>query len=164
MRLPQSPEAELGLTNDQNIETMFRSAVIANWADLARMPASEPLLQIEYQLRVDGTVDSVQVWSSVKRGYWLRVCSYWMSGSKSHVIGIHFDNGYESEGLTRVLTLLMRHQHLFPVSVNTAPTGVLQVINPTENDLKTAKCSITTAFARENSFASGRRRDISKLN
>jgi len=137
---------------DENFEHILESAVVVSWADLMRSGHSG-LINIEYGFAPTGTLDYLQVWSSKKRGYWLLVCTYWMSASKSHKAGVHFDNGYASEGLAHILEVVMQHQSLFALPHNLGRQGLLQIVTPTEKEGKAAAASISDAFDRINSRA-----------
>jgi len=136
---------------DESLERILESAVVVSWADLMR--GRSGLIHIEYRFAPDTTLDHLNVWSSVKRGYWLLACSYWMTASQSHDAGIHFDNGYESEGLAHNLEAVMRHQDLFSLPHNLGRDGLLQVGTPTEQERKAAAASINDAVGRVNSLA-----------
>jgi hypothetical protein len=142
---------------DENLERILESAVVVNWADLMRGGQSG-LIHIEYGFTPTGTLDYLQVWSSQKRGYWLLACTYWMSASKSHDAGVHFDNGYESEGLAHILEVVMQHQNLFGLPQNLGRQGLLQIGTPTETESKAAAASINEAFERVNSLADQQQR------
>lgn len=133
------------LYQDQNLERVLESAVVVSWADLMRGGQSG-LIHIEYGFSPSGTLDSLQVWSSITRGYWLLACSYWMSASKLHDSGVHFDNGYQSEGLARILAVVMQHQHAFALPPNLGWQGLLQITTPTETESIAAAASIRDAF------------------
>ena len=133
------------LYQDQNLERVLESAVVANWADLMRGRQSGSI-HVEYGFLPNGTLDYLQVWSSRTRGYWLLACSYWMSASKLHDKGVHFDNGYQSEGLARNLAVVMQHQHAFALPPNLGRQGLLQITNPTETESVAAAASMRDAF------------------
>ncbi|HEU5239795.1 MAG TPA: hypothetical protein VFU37_21870 [Pyrinomonadaceae bacterium] len=136
---------------DENFEHILESAVIVSWADLMR--GQSGLIHIEYGFAPSATLDYVKVWSSIRRGYWLLACTYWMSASQSHDIGIHFDNGYESEGLAHILEVVMQHQSLFALPQNLGRQGLLQIGTPTEKESKAAAASVNDAIDRVNSLA-----------
>ena len=133
------------LYQDQNLERVLESAVVASWADLMR-GRQNGLIHIEYGFAASGTLDHLQVWSSIKRGYWLLACSYWMSASKLHDSGVHFDNGYQSEGLARNLAVVMQHQHAFALPPNLGQQGLLQITTPTETESIAAAASMRDVF------------------
>ena len=74
------------LNQDQNLERILESAVVVSWTDLLRGDKSG-LIHIEYGFAPSGTLDYLQVWSSITRGYWLLACSYWMSASQLRIPG-----------------------------------------------------------------------------
>jgi len=138
-------------TKAEDIERILESAVVVNWADLIGGRQSG-LIRIEYSFdRSDTLLDCVRVWSSIRRGYWLLACTYWMSASGSHSAGVRFDNGFKSEGLAHILELVMQHQNLFALPRNLGREGVLQIAMPTEKERTAATVSINEALNRVNS-------------
>jgi hypothetical protein len=125
----------------QNLERVLESAVVVSWADLTRGGRSG-LVHIEYGFSPSGTLDYLQVWSSIRRGYWLLACSYWMSPSQLHDSGVHFDNGYQSEGLAHILQVVMQHQSAFSLPPNLGRQGLLQITTPTEIESMAAAASM----------------------
>src|ERR1700757_2078997 len=134
----------------QNIERVLESAVVVSWADLMR-GVQGGLVHIEYGFSPIGTLDYLQVWSSIKRGYWLLACSYWMSPSKVHGSGVHFDNGSQSERLAHILTVVMQHQSAFALPSSLGRQGLLQITTPTEKESMAAAASIRAASDRAGS-------------
>ena len=133
------------LNQDRNLERVLESAVVMSWADL--MPGAQSgLIHIEYGFPPGGTLDYLQVWSSIKRGYWLLACSYWTSASKLPDSGVHFDNGYQSAGLAHILEVVMQHQDAFALPPNLGPQSVLQIPPPTEIESRAAAASIKDAL------------------
>src|SRR5437867_10077794 len=130
---------------DQNLERVLESAVVMSWAGLMR-GAENGLIHIEYGFSPSGTLDYLQLWASITRGYWLLACSYWMSPSKLHDSGVHFDNGYQSEGLARNLAVVMQHQYAFALPPNLGRQGLLQITTPTETESIAAAASMRDAF------------------
>jgi hypothetical protein len=123
--------------HDEHFEQILEAAIVMNWADLMHGDGSGRV-RIEYGLAPEAKLDYLQVWSSIRRGYWLLACTYWMSASESHGTGVYFDNGYESESLARTLEVLMQHQNLFGLPQNRGRHGVLQIVRPTEKESKAA--------------------------
>jgi hypothetical protein len=128
----------------QDLDRVLESAVVMSWKDLMR-DAQTGFVHIEYGFSASGTVDHLQVWSSTRRGYWLLACSYWMSPSKLHDGGVHFDNGYQSDGLAHVLPVVMEHQSAFALPPNLGGQGLLQITTPTEKESMAAAASIKDA-------------------
>jgi hypothetical protein len=138
------------LNENQNLERILESAVVVSWADLMR-GAQSGLIHIEYGFAPSGTLDYLQVWSSITRGHWLLACEYWMSPSTSHGAGVHFDNGYQSEGLAHILEVVMQHQNAFALPPNLGRQGLLQITRPTEEESTTAAASVSEACDRVSS-------------
>ena len=132
------------LNQVQNVERILESAVVVSWADLMR-GAQSGTVHIEYDFSAGRTLDHLQVWASVRRGYWFLACSYWMSASKLHDSGVHFDNGYQSEGLAHILTMVMQHQSAFALPPNLGRLGVLQITTPSEIESMAAAASVRDA-------------------
>jgi hypothetical protein len=137
---------------NETLEHILKSAVVVSWADLMR--GRSGLIHIEYAFAPSGALDYVKVLSSVKRGYWLLACTYWMSPSQFHDTGVHFDNRYESKGLANILDVVMQHQNLFDPPQNFGGQGMLLIEAPTEKESKAAGDSIKAVIDRVNSHAS----------
>ncbi len=133
------------MNQSQNFDQILESAVVANWVDLMR-DAQSGLIHVEYGFAPSGTLDYLQVWSSIARGRWFLACAYRMSASGFHDTGVHFDNGYESEGLARVLELVIAHQNAFTAPRNLVRPGLLQIATPTQQETSAATASVSEAF------------------
>lgn len=121
------------LNQDQYLERILESAIIVSWADLTR-GTQGGLIHIEYGFAPSGSLEYLQVWSSVARGHWLLACAYWMSASKVHGAGVHFENEYQSEGLAHILEVVMQHQNAFALPANLGRQGLLQIKTPTDEE------------------------------
>jgi len=130
------------LNQVQDLERVLEAAVVVSWADLIHGVQSG-VVHIEYGFSPSGTLDDLQVWSSIRRGYWLLACSYRMSPFQVH--GVHFDNGYQSEGLAHNLGVVMQHQNAFTLPPNLGRRGLLQITTPTEKESIAAVASIKDA-------------------
>ena len=135
---------------DETFDRILESAVVVSWADLMRGQSGS--IHIEYGFAPSGTLDYLQVWTSITWGYWLLACTYGMSASQSHNTDVHFDNGYESKGLAHILEAVMQHQNLFALPHNFGRKGLLQVVTPTEKESKAAAARISVALDRVNSL------------
>lgn len=138
--------------NAQSLDRILESAVIASWPDLMK-DAKSGLIHLEYTFAPDGSLEYLKLWSSTIRGHWRLACEYWMSASAFHDKGIHFDNGFRSEGLTQTLEFVMQHQQAFAASSDCGRTGLLQIQVPTEEESTVAARSVSEAFCRVNSFS-----------
>ena len=137
---------------DEHFEQILEAAIVVNWADLMRSGGNGQA-RMEYGCAPDGKLDYFQVWSSIRRGYWLLACTYWMSASEVHGTGVYFDNGYESEPLARIFEVLMKHQNLFGLPRNRDRHGSLQIVKPTEKESKAAADWINETVDRVTSLA-----------
>jgi hypothetical protein len=130
---------------NQSLEQVLESAIVVSWADLMR-GTQNGLIHIEYCFASSGTLDYLQVWSSITRGHWLLACEYWMSPSEFRSAGVHFENGYQSEGLAQILESVMRHQTAFSLPADLGRQGLLQITTPTEDESSAAAASVSEAF------------------
>ena len=131
----------------QNLEGVLESAIIVSWADLMRGTPSG-LIHVQYGFASEGTLDYLQIWSSISRSQWLLACEYWMLPSTFHPAGVHFSNGYQSEGLAKILDSLMQHQTAFCLPADLGRQGLLQISTPTQEESTTAATSVNKAYDR----------------
>jgi hypothetical protein len=132
---------------DQSLDLVLESAIVVSWAELMRS-AETGLVHIEYGFAANGTLDYLKVWSSISRGHWLLVCEYWMSTSRFHSTGVHFENGYRSEGLAHILESVMQHQTSFSLPADLGRQGLLQIQTPTKEEDVGAAASVKEALYR----------------
>lgn len=129
----------------QSLDKVLESATVVSWTDLMR-GAQTGVIHIEYGFAPGDTLDYLKVWSSISRGHWLLACGYWMTVSTFHDGGIHFENGYRSDGLAQILESVMQHQSAFILPVNMGRQGLLQIATPTEEETATAATSVRDAY------------------
>jgi hypothetical protein len=132
---------------NESLDRTLESAVIVFWNDLVQN-AQTGLIHVEYGFAPTGTLDYLKIWSSLTRGHWLLACEYWMSESTFHSVGVHFDNGYASKGLSNILERVMQHQLSFVLPANLGRQGLLQIPTPTEQERAAAGESIRDVFDR----------------
>jgi hypothetical protein len=130
-----------------NLEQILQSAVVISWDDLMRSTHTG-LIHIEYGFAAGGTLDYLKVWSSLTRGHWLLACEYWMSANTFHGAGVSFSNGYQSEGLVRILEPVMQHQNSFVLPPNLGRQGLIQISTPTVEESAAAAALINVAVDR----------------
>lgn len=104
--------------------------------------AQTGLIHIEYGFAPTGTLEYLKVWSSITRGHWLLACDYWMSANTFHHIGVRFKNGYQSEGLARILESVMQHRNSFLLPPDLGRQGLLQIPTPTERESAAAAITV----------------------
>jgi hypothetical protein len=129
----------------QSLDLILESAIVVYWADLMH-GIETGLIHIEYGFSTSGTLDYLKVWSSVSRGHWLLACGYRMPASAFHRARVHFDNGFQSEGLAHILELVMEHQNSFVLPPNLGRQGLLQISTPTEEESAAAATSVKETF------------------
>ena len=130
---------------NQSLERILESAIVVSWEDLMH-GAQTGLIHIEYNFAPDATLEYLKVWSSITRGHWFLACEYWMSASKFHSAGIHFENGYQSGTLAHILEVIMQHQDGFALVPNLGRQGLLQVPTPTQQKSTAAAASMCEVF------------------
>jgi len=130
---------------NKGLEGALESAIIVSWTDLMHS-AQTGLIHLEYGLAPTGTLEYLKVWSSITRGHWLLACEYWMSANAFHRIGVRFENGYQSEGLARILEFVMQHQDSFVLPPNLGRQGLLQIPTPTEKESAAAAITVNDAI------------------
>jgi hypothetical protein len=62
-------------------------------------------------------------------------------------MGIHFDNGYQSESLAHIMETLMQHQIAFSLPADLGRQGLLQLSAPTPEESLAASASVTEALS-----------------
>jgi hypothetical protein len=129
------------LDENKSLERALESAIIVSWTDLMH-GAQTGLIHIEYGFAPTGTLEYLKVWSSITPGHWLLACEYWMSANTFHHIGVRFENGYQSEGLARILEFVMQHQNSFLLPPNLGRQGLLQIPTPTEKESAAAAIAV----------------------
>jgi hypothetical protein len=130
---------------NKSLDRALESAIIVSWTDLMH-DADTGLIHVQYGFAPTGALDYLKVWSSITRGHWLLACEYWMTANRFHEVGIRFQNGYESEGLARILEFMMQHQGSFVLPPNLGGQGLLQIPRPTEEEITLAAISVNAAI------------------
>jgi len=127
-----------------SLDRILECAAVVSWADLMPLNGSG-LIHIDYAFCPGGTIEYLKLWASTTRGHWRLVCEYWMSDSSFHLRGIHFEVGYKSEDLAHSLELIMRHQSAFVASPNLGRNGLLQIQQPTQEQIEAAGAAVAEA-------------------
>ncbi len=133
--------------SNQSLDRTLECAIVVSWPDLTH-GAQTGLIHVEYGFAPTGTLDYLKVWSSIARGHWLLACEYWTLANTFHSTGVHFDNGYESEGLAHILEFVMQHQTSFVLPPNLGRQGLLQIATPTAEESAAAAALINAVFDR----------------
>ncbi len=136
---PQSMPAQL----DVKLDHMLESAVALNWKDLVQ-GQSNGLVQIEYHVGGDRSVDCLKMWCSTPRGYSSLICNYSVNPGWSN--GPSFSNGFHSRDLGRLLESIMLNQNLFQLVSEPNSNVVLQVGPPTPEQIESATVLLRDVF------------------
>jgi hypothetical protein len=129
----------------QNVQLsqILVSAVVLNWSDLVQA-ATGGLLQIEYHIGGERSVDSLKMWCSAVGGYWSLICDYSVNSGWAN--GPRFSNGFHSRNLGRFLESIMLNQGLFQHAPEINGNVVIQVGPPTQEEIAAAKRLMVEAF------------------
>jgi hypothetical protein len=71
-----------------------------------------------------------------------------MSATTVHSAGVHFHNGYQSEGLARILESVMQHQTAFSLPADLGRQGLLQIPTPTQEESVAAAALVSEVLDR----------------
>ena len=129
------------------IQRVLESAVILSWNDLLQNGHSG-VIHVEYATAPEITLQYLKVWQSRKRGGWSLVCEYWMSpgSGRTSPTGLTFNNGFQSQGLSQMLEIIMQHQRSFVTCAPTTSVGLMQVHQPTEKQTSAAAACMKHAY------------------
>ncbi len=142
-------------TSNVPLDRILESAVILGWKDLGQSP-TEGLVQLEYHIGRERSIEYLKMWCANGRGYWSLVCDYSVNPGWSG--GPRFANGYHSRELGRLLEAIMMNQAMFQHSCQADCNVVIQVAPPTEEQMATATQQMAETFAKPAVTASKPRR------
>jgi hypothetical protein len=115
------------------LDVVLSDAVVLSWGDL--MPElTSGLIHIEYHVEPLGSVEYIKVWAAASRGYWSLICEHWMRWDTGHQSGLHFANGYKSDGMEKMLDTIMQRQGILLVGTAAGKDRMIQVYPPTDAD------------------------------
>ena len=130
-------------THDVTLDHVLECAVVLNWKDLVQ-GQSNGLVQIEYHVGGEGSVDCLKMWCSTPRGYSSLICNYSVNPGWSS--GPCFSNGFHSRDLGRLLESIMLNQNLFQLVSEPKSNVVIQVGPPTPEQVESAKLQLSDIF------------------
>ena len=128
---------------DVKLDHALESAAILNWKDLVQGQAAG-LVQIEYHVGGERSVDCLKMWCSTPRGYSSLICNYSVNPGWSS--GPCFSNGFHSRDLGRLLESIMLNQNLFQVASEPNSNVVIQVGPPTPEQVELARLQLSEIF------------------
>lgn len=120
-----------------SVYQVLEYAIVVSWEELMHA-AKSGVVHLEYRTGSARSLEALHILSSRSRGYWNRVCEYSMHGSTSHRQGLHFNSGYHSEQLSRLLPWVMQHQEEFSNESGPCCGGLLQIASPSEQETEIA--------------------------
>jgi hypothetical protein len=135
---PQPPPA-----HDVKLDHILESAVVLSWQDLLQ-GQSAGLVQIEYHVGADRSVECLKMWRSTPQGYSSLICNYSVNPGRSG--GPCFSNGFHSRDLGHLLESIMLNQNLFQLGSEPHSNVVIQVSAPTPEQVETAKLQLSDSF------------------
>src|SRR5947207_521222 len=135
----EQPAASIQLDN------ILQSALILGWKDLGQSP-TEGMVQIEYHVGQERSVEYLKMWCANGRGYLSLVCDYSVNPEWSG--GPRFVNGYHSRELGRLLEAIMMNQAMFQHACKPGSNVLVQVGPPSEEQIARATQRVAESFAK----------------
>jgi len=128
---------------DVKLDHVLESAVVLNWKDLVQGQAAG-LVQVEYHVGGERSVDCLKMWCSTPRGYSSLICNYSVNPGWSG--GPCFSNGFHSRDLGRLLESIMLNQNLFELATEPNRNVVIRIGAPTPEQVESAKLQLSEIF------------------
>lgn len=138
-----APQTPSGLSLPFN--DILESAVILNWASFG-LPSDGGMVQLEYHVGADLSIEYVKIWSSTPRGYLSLVCDYVVAAHRPNGAGARFSNGFHSRDLGQTLDLILMNQNLFSNQWRANHNTMIQVRPPSEDQIALAKERVKDAL------------------
>jgi hypothetical protein len=142
--LTTAPQAPTGETLPLN--TILESAVVINWAAFGQ-PADGGMVQLEYHVGAELSVEYLKIWCATTRGYLSLVCDYVVAVHRPNGAGARFANGFHSRDLGRFLDSIMMNQNLFSHGCRANGNVIIQVKPPNEEQTLQAKQRVAEALS-----------------
>lgn len=105
------------------------------------------MVQVEYHVGTEHSIEYLKIWSATARGYLSLVCDYAVAVHRPNGAGAHFSNGFHSRDLGRFLDSILMNQNLFSHGCRPNSNVVIQVRPPTEDQISVAKERVTEALS-----------------
>lgn len=141
-RIPKSNRTDSLMTPRvrQNLGSILESAVVLSWADLLEGHRLG-FIHVEYAFSPEGTINKLELWSSTVRGHWRLI-----GGLGTELNGrLQFEERYMSADLASNLEFILHHQTAFSPLENYGRAGLLQIKNPTQDEIDIASVVMKTA-------------------
>jgi hypothetical protein len=133
---PQTPTAELVPLNQ-----ILESAIILNWASFGHS-SDGGMVQVEYHVGTENSIEYLKIWSANTRGYLSLVCDYAVAWHRPNGAGARFANGFHSRDLGRFLDSILMNQNLFTHGCRANCNVKIQVGPPKEEQVEQAKLKV----------------------
>ena len=138
---PQTPSGAL-----LELNSILESAVFLSWSAFGQ-PSGDGMVQLEYHVGAELSIEYLKIWSATSRGYLSLVCDYAVAADRPNGTGARFANGFHSRDLGRVLDSIMMNQNLFSHSCRANCNAIIQVKPPSEEQLEHAKQRVNDALS-----------------
>jgi len=138
---PQAPTGELLALN-----TILESAVVLNWAAFGQ-PSEGGMVQLEYHVGTELSVEYLKIWSANTRGYLSLACDYVVAAHRPNGAGARFANGFHSRDLGRFLDSILMNQNLFSHGCRANGNVIIHVKPPSEEQTLLAKERVLQALS-----------------
>lgn len=130
-----------------SLGSILEYAVVLSWADLLE---SDRLgsIHVECAFSPEGTINNLKLWLSTVRGHWRLI-----GGLGTELNGrVQFEDRYMSADLASNLEFILHHQTAFSPLENYGRAGLLQIKNPTHDEIDIAAVAMKTARSFVNSI------------
>jgi hypothetical protein len=138
---PQTPSGQI-----LQLNAILESAVFLNWPAFGQA-SDGGLVQVEYHVGAEHSIEYLKIWSATLRGYWSLVCDYAVAVHRPNGAGARFSNGFHSRDLGRFLDAILMNQNLFSHGCQPNSNVVIQVRPPSEEQINVAKERVTEALS-----------------
>ena len=105
------------------------------------------MVQIEYHVGAEHSIEYLKIWSATTRGYLSLVCDYAVAAHRPNGAGARFTNGFHSRDLGRFLDSILMNQNLFSHHGVANRNVIIQVKPPTEEQVTVAQQRVTEALS-----------------
>lgn len=138
---PQTPTAQLVPLND-----ILESALILNWAAFGH-PSDGGMVQVEYHVGTESSIEYLKIWSANTRGYLSLVCDYVIAMHRPNGAGARFSNGFHSRDLGRFLDSILMNQNLFAHGCRSNCNVLIRVGPPSAERVTLAKLRVAEVLS-----------------
>ncbi|MFZ1136116.1 MAG: hypothetical protein WAN69_14280 [Candidatus Korobacteraceae bacterium] len=138
---PQTPSGAV-----LELNAILESAVFLSWPAFGQ-PSEGGMVQLEYHVGAELSIEYLKIWSATSRGYLSLVCDYAVAVHRPNGAGARFANGFHSRDLGRVLDAIMMNQNLFSHGCRSNSNTVIQIKPPSEEQLAQAKQRVDDALS-----------------